>query len=486
MHSDIQIHNVMIGDIIGRNTEKKMLSEIFNSQQSEFVAIYGRRRVGKTFLIRQYFEDSIVFQTSGMANVGMKEQIKHFFQDICRYDKRKDTKGKQPSDWQDIFFLLNDYIDSLPLGRKVVFLDELPWLDTPGSNFLSALEAFWNGWMSVRQDVVLIVCGSATSWMMNKLIHNHGGLYGRLTRRICLKPFTLCEVELYLKSRGFMLSRYEIAEYYMIMGGIPYYMQFLSPKMSLTQNVDYLLFNPNGYLYDEFSTLYDSLFRNSTDYVKVVETLSKKGYGMCRNEIVEASGLKSGSALTQILSDLEDCGFIRKYTNYDRPTRDAIYQLIDFFTLFYFRFLSLSSTHHIMHWESVHKSGQFYAWAGFTFEILALHHISQIKDALRISGVSSNDYSWRCNTAQIDLLIDRDDNTINICEMKFSEKPFVIDSSYATSLRTKVDAFRTESKMKNKSTQLTMVTTYGVHQNEYSALISNEVTLDDLFSKVRY
>lgn len=475
-----------MGDIIGRYAEKKKFSDIFNSGQSEFVAVYGRRRVGKTFLIRQYFEDSIVFQTSGMANVGMKEQIKHFYQDICRYDKREETREKYPSDWQDVFFLLNDYIESLPSGRKVVFLDELPWLDTPGSNFVPALESFWNGWMSVRQDVILIVCGSATSWIMDKLIHNHGGLYGRLTRRIPLKPFTLFEVESYLKSKGFMLSRYEIAEYYMIMGGIPYYLQFLSPKMSLTQNVDYLLFNPNGYLYDEFSMLYDALFRNSTDYVKVVEAISRKGYGMSRNEIVEASGLKSGSALSKILSDLEDCGFIRKYTNYDRPTRDALYQLIDFFTLFYFRFLSLSSTHHIMHWESVHKSGQFYAWAGFTFELLALSHISQIKDALRISGVFSNDYSWRCNTAQIDLLVDRDDNTINICEMKFAEKPFVIDASYASSLRNKIEAFRTQSKMKNKSIQLTMVTAQGVCQNEYYSLINNEVTLDDLFTQVKY
>lgn len=472
-------------NIVGRNREKQQLREIYSSNVSEFVAICGRRRVGKTFLIRQFFENSIVFQTSGMANTGTKEQIKHFFHDICRYDKRPETRSKQPKDWQDAFFLLNDYIESLPQGRKVIFLDELPWMDTPGSNFISSLEVFWNGWISNRTDVVLIVCGSATSWMMDKLIRNHGGLYGRLTKRIFLQPFTLGEVEAFLNRKGFSLSRYEIAEYYMIMGGIPYYLQYLNPSISLTQNIDQLLFQPNGELYDEFSMLYAALFRNSDDYIKVVEVLSKKGYGMTRNEIVQASNFKSGSVITQILANLEDCGFIRKYNNCDSPSQNSIYQLIDFFTLFYFRFLSQSSTHHIMHWEAIHKNGQFYAWAGFSFELLALQHIEQIKDALRISGVFSNDYSWRNEKAQIDLLINREDNTVNICEMKFGESQFSIDGEYSSRLRNKIDTFKAHSKLKNKSVQLTMVTTYGVVRNSYAAIMQNEVTLNDLFAEIR-
>lgn len=472
--------------IVGRKKEKQELKEIYNSNKSEFVAICGRRRVGKTFLVRQYFENAIVFQTSGMANSGTKEQIKHFFQDICRYDKRHDTHTKQPTDWQDVFFLLNDYIESLPQGRKIIFLDELPWMDTPGSNFIPALEAFWNGWISNRSDVVLVVCGSATSWMMDKLIRNHGGLYGRLTRRIFLQPFMLGEVEAFLTKNGFSLSRYEIAEYYMIMGGIPYYLQFLSPTMSLTQNIDRLLFQPNGELYDEFAMLYAALFRNSTEYIKVVEALSQKGYGMTRNEISEITNIKSGSGLSLILSNLEDCGFIRKYENFDHPNTSGLYQLVDFFTLFYFRFLSKSSTHHIMHWEAIHKSGQYYAWAGFSFELLALLHIDHIKDALRISGVFTNNYSWRNDKAQIDLLIDREDNTVNICEMKFSEGPYTIDDGYAERLKNKIDTFKRFSKLKNKSVQLTMVTTFGVERNSYSSILQNEVTLDDLFAEVRY
>lgn len=473
-------------NIIGRNREKQQLRDIYESDRSEFLAIYGRRRVGKTFLIRQFFENSIVFQTSGMANTGMKEQIKHFYQDICRYDKRNETRSKQPADWQDVFFLLNDYIESLPEGRKVIFLDELPWMDTPGSQFISALEAFWNGWMSNRNDVVLIVCGSATSWMMDNLIRNHGGLYGRLTRRIFLNPFTLGEVEIFLTKKGFSLSRYEIAEYYMIMGGIPYYLQFLNPRYSLTQNIDQLLFQPNGELYDEFSMLYAALFRNSGDYIKVVEALSQKGYGMTRKEISEETNLKSGSVLSQTLSNLEDCGFIRKYENFDHPSQNSIYQLVDFFTLFYFRFLSQSSTHHIMHWEAIHKNGQYYAWAGFSFELLALQHIDQIKDALRISGVFSNNYSWRNEKAQIDLIINREDNTVNICEMKFTENQYTIDGDYANRLKNKIDTFKTYSKLKNKSVQLTMVTTYGIVPNSHSNIIQNEVTLNDFFTELRY
>ena len=304
--------------------------------------------------------------------------------------------------------------------------------------FISALEHFWNGWASARRDIVLIVCGSATSWMMDKLINNHGGLYGRLTHRLFLQPFSLGESEAFLKTKGMMLSRYEMAELYMILGGIPYYLNLLDERLSLAQNIDRILFNPNGQLYNEFSILYRSLFKDSEAYVKVVECLNERGYGMTRTEIANAAQIKSGKTLTTILDNLESCGFIRKYVNFGCSTRKSLYQLVDFFTLFYFRFLRDSSFRNLQYWSKLQRTPRFYAWTGVSFEILAMNHISQVKQRLGIAGVSTNLYSWRSRSsgeadkraAQIDMVIERGDNTINLCGMKFSEGEFAINKDY--------------------------------------------------------
>ncbi len=476
----------MIENIIGRAAEKDQLKNIFASNQSEFVAVCGRRRIGKTFLVREYFEDKMVFLVSGLANGNTQEQLKNFYYTLRRYDSSVTT---MPNDWLDAFEMLIGYLQSLTsMERKVVFLDELPWMDTTGANFISALEHFWNGWASARRDIVLLVCGSATSWMMDKLINNHGGLYGRLTHRIFLQPFTLGEADAFLHSRGVRLSHYETAETYMILGGIPYYLNLLDSRLSLTQNIDRLLFNPNGELHNEFEALYHSLFCGSELYIKVVECLNERGYGMTRNEIAETSKIKSGKQLSVVLNNLESCGFIRKYANYGCNERKALYQLVDFFTLFHFRFLRDSSFRNLQYWSSLQHTPKFYAWAGISFELLAQSHVSQIKQRLGISGVATNVYSWRSRkdedlrSAQIDMVIERGDNTINLCEMKFSESEYEISKDYDLVLRNKIVRFTTETKSR-KSIQLTFITTYGVHRNPYSSqLVQNEVLLDDLFA----
>lgn len=470
-------------NILGREPEKDLLSRIYDSNSSEFVAVCGRRRVGKTFLVREFFEEEMVFQCSGVANASTQEQLKGFFHTLRRYDRRVSAV---PADWMDAFEMLISYLDSISQKRKVVFIDELPWMDTPGSQFVSALEHFWNSWASARRDIVLIVCGSATSWMMDKLINNHGGLYGRLTHRIFLSPFTLGETEKLLVSRGVSMSRYEISEAYMIMGGIPYYLNMIDPRLSLAQNIDRLMFNPNGELYNEFDMLYRSLFNNSEAYIKVVECLNSKGYGMTRSEIAEASGMKSGKTLTTILDNLESCGFIRRYNNYGCSERKSLFQLVDFFTLFHFRFMRESSFRNLQYWTSIQRTPRFYAWAGISFEILSACHISEIKQKLGISGVATNVYSWRGKGeasgrgVQIDLVIERADNTIDICEMKFTEQEFTITKDYDKVLSRKLATFVEETKTR-KSVQLVFVTSNGLLRNMYSGRVQAEVTLDDLF-----
>lgn len=470
----------MKDNIIGRENEKKQLQRIYDSGKSEFVAVCGRRRVGKTFLIREFFEDEMVFQTAGLANEKTAQQIKSFYTDLV--DHGLQPQKEIPKDWIDVFSLLRTLIKQSDSPRKVILLDELPWMDTPRSKFISALEHFWNSWASARRDIVLVVCGSATSWMMDKLINNHGGLYNRLTHKIFLRQFTLLECEDFLVSRGHRLSRYEIAECYMIFGGVPYYLDLLDKDKSLSQNIDNLFFKPKALLSREFPNLYAALFKNSEGYITVVSALCKKRSGLSRKEIIETTGMKSGKGVTTILDNLESCGFIRSYGQYGESRKSGvIYQLVDFFTLFYFNFIIKKQ---IYSWSDLQGKAIFYSWAGLSFEILAIQHIFQIKKQLGISGVNSREYTWRCEDenkgAQIDLVIERADNTVNLCEMKFSVGQFSIDKDYESNLRNKLSKFVEHTKMK-KSIQLTLITTYGLKGNQYSGVASNQIKLDDMF-----
>lgn len=470
----------MISKIIGREIEKQLLHSIYNSEKSEFVAVYGRRRVGKTFLVREFFENELIFQTAGLAKEDTRRQIKSFYDDLQEWGLPRQAEA--PRDWLDIFMLLRMLIKQSDRERKVILLDELPWMDTPRSGFVSALEHFWNAWACGRHDIVLIVCGSATSWMMDKLIDNHGGLHNRLTHRIQLNTFTLYETEQLLTAKGFNLSRYDTAMAYMALGGIPYYFDLFDNRMSLAQNIDQLLFRRNGQLSGEFNNLYAALFKNSADYVNVVEALSHRRAGLTRTEIMRATGLTSGSGLTNVLRNLETCGFIHQHRHYMATRSEAsLYQLVDFFTLFHFHFLAQKKPNS---WIELQGTPTFNAWTGLTFELLAWHHLRQIKQTLGISGIRSDEYAWRCmdDGTQIDLVIERADQTVNLCEMKFCIEPFTINSDYEASLRHKMARF-SDYTHRRKSLLLTIVTTFGVASGAHAAIVSNEITLDNLFKQ---
>lgn len=471
-------------DIIGRKKEISELERLYNSNKAEFVAVYGRRRVGKTFLVKQLFEKELVFSVAGLANEKTAKQLKNFTKTLQLYDK---GISETPADWIDAFDLLIRYLVSLGEGRKVILLDELPWMDTPRSGFISALEHFWNGWASMRKDIMLIVCGSVSSWIMDKLINNHGGLHNRITKRILLQPFNLSESEEMLQSVGLNLSRYEVAETYMIFGGIPFYLSMFDASKSLSQNVDALLFDKDASFADEFENLYASLFRNSEDYVKVVTCMSKKRNGLTRDEILKGSGIASGGSLSKILKNLEVCGFIRKYDMIGCDARRKRYQLLGFFTLFYFHFLAESKTGKKHFWSSIQGTPAFYAWAGLSFEMLALQHTEQIKKKLGISGVQTEEFAWTKtggseeSGAQIDLVIYRKDKTVNLCEMKFCEAPYLLDKDEDMRLRLRLKDFREALSSPSYSIQLTLVSSFGLAKGKYASTFQNEVTLDDLF-----
>ena len=477
---------MMSNAIVGRQNEIDQLNRILNSKKSEFLAVYGRRRVGKTFLIREYFNYSFNFQISGLANANTEQQLFNF--DTTLQKQSNLVFQKFSKNWLIAFQRLMEHLDNQTQkhkGKLVIFIDELPWFDTPNSDFVMGLEHFWNSWATNRKDVLLIVCGSAASWMVNILINNSGGLHNRITQKMKIEPFNLQETEAMLASKNCDLERYQIIQLYMILGGIPYYLDAVQPHLSVPQNIQALLFDNAGLLRNEFFNLYRSLFRRYEIYEKIVETLSTKTEGLQRSQIIKLTGISSGGTLTKVLLDLEESGFISSYTALDNKQKNILYRLSDYYTAFYFKFLKNGKHHGKDSWINLIDSPIQRTWQGFAFEQVCLDHVWQIKKALGISGIQSYNVSWRGKTdekaAQIDLLIDRRDQVINLCECKFSLDTFSIDKSYADKLRSKIATFKTVTQTK-KSVFLTMITTYIVAKNKYAnMLVRNEVVMGDLF-----
>jgi AAA+ ATPase superfamily predicted ATPase len=437
-------------------------------------------------LIKELFELKFTFYSTGILNGGKEAQLEAWNNEIKRFGG-----GHFPvaQNWAQAFENLNLLIEqSCASGnhneKKVIFLDEIPWMATMHSDFLSALDYFWNRWASARNDVLLIVCGSAASWITDNIINDRGGLHNRLTRHILIEPFTLKECELFFKSRRLPMTRYQVAEAYMIFGGIPYYLSLMEPKFSLYQNVDAIYFAKGAELRYEFENLYRSLYRHAENYIRVVEALAKKGIGLTRTEISDKAKISDGGSLTKILRDLSISGFIREYKAYGQKKRDSLFQLTDSFSLFDIRFRDKHDLQETDFWLRFSSTPAHSAWAGVSYEKLILLHLPQIKKKLGITGVLTSAFSWRGEYerkgAQVDLVIDRSDNIINLCEIKFSSVPYKIDKKQHESMRNKKAAFVNSTRTR-KAVQTTMITTFGLQKNEYSSEIVSEVELDDLF-----
>lgn len=475
--------------IISREYEIRQLEECWGAKESQLVMVYGRRRVGKSFLINQFFDSRFDFKLVGDNRLRKSEQLFNFHDELRRQWK-KDTAV--PASWREAFFLLRDYLDECPCDKRlVVFFDEMPWLDNQKSGFLEAFEYFWNSYGAAKNNLMMIVCGSATSWLVDNIDHNKGGLFNRQNCRIYLQPFNLYETERFLiEKKGINWSRYDIAGCYMILGGIPYYLDLLSKNMSPSENIDNLFFKKRGGLWDEFDNLYRTLFSNSGSYIKIVEALFRKKSGMNRNELLEETKLPANASFTRMLQNLSDSGFITSYNYFGNRKKGTVYILSDFFTMFYFKFVKENYGADEEFWSHHLDQSSRRVWAGLTFEALCRSHLRQIKDKLSISGVSSEVSLWSCKAtsehsgAQIDLLIDRRDRIIDILEMKFSLDSYTITKEYDEVLRNKISVFREETGTK-KALHLVMVTTFGLNTNMYSSRVQSVITLDDLFKSGR-
>lgn len=469
--------------LIGRKLEQAKLQACMESERSEFVVVYGRRRIGKTFLVRRFFRDNYAFSFVGKHEMGREQQLTEFAKELMRYSHS--TFVPQLKNWTEAFDALQRLLETYNIsGKKVVFFDEMPWMDTPKSDFVSALENFWNGWANMRDDIVLVACGSATSWMVDKLLHNQGGLFNRITQKLYLRPFKLSEMEQYLDEKHFGWNRYQIAQCYMILGGIPFYLTLLNPKLSLLSNIDELFFaDAHAMLRTEYNELYSTLFKRPDNYLAVIRMLTERKEGFTRKEISEKTKL-GGAALSKILSDLEQCDFIFSYARYGNAKNNAIYRIKDFYTLFYYKYVNGIDTKDSLRWTHLSSTPQVSSWQGFSFELLCLLHLDEIKKALGIDRILNDASAWRSKqpeqNTQIDLVIERADHNINLCEMKFSSGMYAIDKGYEQKLRERMSIFLAET-MTRCSTRITMVTTYGVLQNKHSGIVNDEVLLDDLF-----
>ncbi len=475
---------------IGRKEELAELNRLYNSDKPEFVAVYGRRRVGKTFLIKEMFKGNFAFYHSGLSpydkqrKITMKDQLEAFYAALTQHGMEE---SQCPKTWAEAFALLGKLLDNLDdgNGRQIVFIDELPWMDTPRSKFLTAFEHFWNTWCVWRDRIMLIVCGSATSWMLDNLINNHGGLYGRLTWEIKLQPFTLAECKAFFEYKGIVISDYDIAESYMILGGIPYYLNYFQRGKSLAQNIDMLFFAKNAKLNLEFQRLFGSLFANPDDYMEVVRLLSKRNVGFTREEISQQLKITSGGTLTKILDTLSASNFIAAYTPFGKDRKEIRYRLDDSFCRFYLRFVDGKHINETAFWHKNHNLPAINAWRGIAFEQICFNQVAQIKKALGVVGVTSSESSWIVSDddgkaiAQIDMLIIRDDRVVNLCEMKFLSSEFEPTQDDELKLRSRIAELQKHLSPK-QSIHLTLITTYGLKINAHSGIFQNVVTLKEM------
>lgn len=474
---------------IGRKEERSILEDALNSRESEMVAVVGRRRVGKTYLIESVFQKEIIFQITGLQNATKSEQLDNF---TIRLNELSTSKLpiERPKSWLRAFAMLTMYLEEqVTTTKKVVFLDELPWLSTHKSGFLSGLSYFWNSW-AVKKNIVLVVCGSAASWMIQKVINNRGGLYNRVTKRIFLAPFTLAETETYFQAKGFDFTRYQITQLYLALGGIPHHLKEVQNGKTAVQNINQICFSKNGLLRTEFSRLYPALFANADNHIAIIRALAAKQKGLTRNEIIKHAKLPNGNSLTRTLQELTYSGFIAAYRPFNKKKQNQLYRLTDEYSLFYLKFIEGKSYEGKAIWNHLSQTQAYKTWSGYAFESLCLKHIPQIKKALDIAGIYSLSSSFyhkgteELPGTQIDLLIDRNDGAINLFEIKFYVDPFTVTKTYTDTLRQKRVIFKTVTKTK-KQIFYVLIAAQGVVPNAHSQAIFPQIlTLDDLFRAV--
>lgn len=487
----------MSGNIIGRTEEIQILDRFLTSNKPEFLAIYGRRRIGKTYLIRSYFEnkDIIFFNTTGSKDAPLQEQVGNFTKQIGNifYNGAELKAGKN---WNETFDKLTTAIESIKDKKIILFFDETPWMATKNSRLLPTLGYYWNQHWSKNSKIKLIICGSSASWIKAKIVDNKGGLHNRITEKIPLAPFNLNASKAYLNSLGIKLNNEHVLPIYMVTGGVPYYLEKIEKNFSASQNIEKLSFRKNSFLLGEFDNLFASLFEDHEINVELLRMISDNRSGVGQEELLKKIGkaLHGESGLKK-LKELQDADFIMGFKPHFHSKKGVYYKVIDEYTVFYFDWIEpirktlLERSLTKGYWDKKYNSPAWESWAGYAFEAICHKHIPQISKALNLSPTAIP-ATWRYvplkgskeEGSQIDLLFDRDDDAITICEIKYTDEPFVINKAYAAKLQKKIDVFRKVTRTK-KQIFLAFVSANGLKQNIYSEIVGGLVTLDNLFKE---
>lgn len=467
--------------MVGRKYEIGRLEESLKSQDSELIAVYGRRRVGKTYLIRNVCEKHIKFEVTGLYGGNQEKQLDIFFDELKRVSNKINDKDK-PTNWKEAFELLKSYINGLrSKSKKVIFIDEMPWIDTHKSDFRMYFGHFWNTYCEKRNDLVVVLCGSAASYIVQNVISNKGSLHARITYKLQIKPFSLFETQAFLKSKNINWGYYHILHLYIAIGGIPHYLNKVNKGESVVQSIQRMCFDSNGDLINEFDEIFESLFSHSTSHISIVRALGHLNKGISRDELIKKSKHAGGGAFTRVLDELIASGFVTKYPAFDKKLRKMLYRLSDEYSKFYLKYIEPNKNQGENFWKTMFQQQSYISWAGFNFETICLKHIDQVKKALKIEGIHSTNSSWSAEGAQVDLVIKRADNWINLCEMKFYNTPYKIGKGELDNLRNKVSKFKEDTGTKDV-VAIIMITTFGVVQNEnFHEIVENAFEMDILF-----
>lgn len=472
-----------MSEIIGRDDSKNTLDKAFTDDKASLVAVYGRRRIGKTYLIKTHMSDRISFQYFGIHNITTEVQLEKFTAALAAQLNNK-LPLPVPADWFAAFNLLASLLKKKRSKKLVIFLDEFPWMQTPKSNFLAAFENFWNSYAAHQPNIMVILCGSAAGWMIQNIVRNKGGLHNRITHKIALQPFSLYETALFLKSRKVNLNNYQLIQLYMAFGGVPMYLEQITAGQSTAQIIDAACFAKNGFLYNEFTDLYRALFDAADRHIKIIKALAGKPQGLTRNEIIKAAKLQSGGTASNLLEELSAGGFITPYIPFGKKLKDAIYKLTDAYSLFYIKFMEPNRLGGKGTWLRLSDTPAYKSWSGLAFESLCIKHLAALEKAIGIHAIHTQASAWKNAAAQIDLVIDRRDHAINLCEMKFYSDSFTIDKKYAAALRQKATQFKLQTKTR-KQLFWALITPFGLHKNEHSiGLVDTVITGEDLFTKM--
>lgn len=469
--------------MIGRENELLRLKNSLQSKNSELIAIYGRRRIGKTYLIRNCYKNDIVFEATGLYQGTIEQQLNIFLKQLRIASKTFDKIDKI-ANWEDAFELLKRYISGLRnKNKKVIFIDEFPWFDTHKSDFLMYFGHFWNTYCEKRNDLIVILCGSAASYMVQNILQNKGSLHNRLTYKLQINPFTLYETKQYLLHKGINWTNYNIIQLYIVLGGIPHYLSKITKQESVTQNIQRLCFDLNGDLVNEFEEVFESLFTHSNTHKEIVRALGKTQKGSTRDELIHYTSLTGGGNFSKALNELIVSGFVSFSKTYGNKKKLTLYRLSDEYSRFYLKYIEPNKNQSKHFWLTLSREQSFISWCGFNFETICLKHVHQIKKALGIVGIHSENASWKNENAQIDLIIDRSDKWINLIEMKFYNQEYTIDKTEYQKLINRIQIYKSETKTK-KHTSLTIISPFGIKQNEYATeIVDNNFTIDVLFDK---